>query len=110
MNIHMAHMFYAATQQALLPLEQRTATPESICRDLGVKFSKFELEAMKAKVDISYPSDIVDIIKVKKAFARTQAGSSSVQTESNSITPDPTLRPASLPFSGAVFDSSALGK
>ena len=75
MNVHMTHMFYAATQQVLLPTEQRTATPESICRDLGVEFGKFKTEpyvdAMKAKVDISYPSDIVDIIKARKASART---------------------------------------
>ena len=44
MNVHMAHMFYAATQQALLLVEQRIATPESICRDLGVEFGKFETE------------------------------------------------------------------
>ena len=41
MNVHMAHMFYAATQQALIPIEQRTATPESICKDLGVELAKF---------------------------------------------------------------------
>ena len=35
MNVHMAHMFHTATQQAFLPIEQRTATPESICKDLG---------------------------------------------------------------------------
>ena len=76
MNVHMAHMFYAATQQALLPVEQRTATPELICRDFGVEFGKFEpepyVEAMKAEVDISYPSDILDLIKARKAIARTQ--------------------------------------
>ena len=44
MNIHMAHMFHAATQQALLPAEQMTATPESICKDLGMEFGKFETE------------------------------------------------------------------
>ena len=38
MNMHMAHMFHVATQQALLPAEQRTATPESICQDLGMEF------------------------------------------------------------------------
>ena len=74
MNIHMAHMFYVATQQALLPTETRTATPESICKDLGVKFGKFEtepyIEAIKAEVEISYPNDIVDIIKTRKASTR----------------------------------------
>ena len=54
MNVHMAHMFYLATKQAFLSIEQRTATPESICKDLGVEFGKFEIEpyveAMKASV------------------------------------------------------------
>ena len=27
MNVHMAHMFYIATLQASLPIEQRTTTP-----------------------------------------------------------------------------------
>ena len=95
MNVHMAYMFYATTQQALLPIKQRIAKPESICKDLGVEFSKFEtepyVEATNVEVDISYPSDIVDIIKAKKAYARTQVGSSGVQAEPNSITPDPAL-------------------
>ena len=59
MNVHMTHMFYAATQQVLLSTKQRTAIPESICKDLGVEFGKFEaepyVEAMKAEVEISYP-------------------------------------------------------
>ena len=79
-----------------------------------MEFGKFEtepyVEAMKAEVDISYPSDIVDIIKARKASARTQAGSSSVQAEPNNITPDPTQRPASLPSSRVASDSSAFGK
>ena len=70
MNVHMAHMFYVATQQALLQIEQRTATLELIYIDLGVEFGKFETEpyvkAMKAEVEISYPNDIVDIIRTKK--------------------------------------------
>ena len=41
MNVHMAHMFHATMQQALLPVEQRTATPESIWKDLRVEFGKF---------------------------------------------------------------------
>ena len=85
MNVYMAHIFYAATQQELLPVEQRIATPESICKDLGVEFGKFEtgpyVEAMKAKVEISYPNDIVDIIKARKASVRAQAGSSNVPVE-----------------------------
>ena len=44
MNVHMTQMFHAATQQALLPAEQRTTTPESICKDLGVEFGKFDTE------------------------------------------------------------------
>ena len=59
MNIHMAHMFHAATQRALLPAEQRIATLESICKDLGVEFGKFKtepyIEAMKSEIEISYP-------------------------------------------------------
>ena len=82
MNIHMALMFHAVTQQAFLPAEQRTATPESICKDLGIEFDKFEtepyIEAMKSKIEISYPKDIVDIIKARKASVRVQAGSSNV--------------------------------
>ena len=82
MNIHMAHMFYVATQQSLLPTEQRTATPESICKDLGVEFRKFEtetyIEAMKSKIEISYSKDIVELIKTRKDSARGQAGSSNV--------------------------------
>ena len=35
MNAHMAHMFHVATEQAFLPAEQRTATPESICKNLA---------------------------------------------------------------------------
>ena len=36
------------------------------------------VEAMKAEAEISYPNDIMDIIKARKALARTQVGSSSV--------------------------------
>ena len=114
MNVHMTYMFYDTTQQSFLPIEQKTTTPESICKDLEVEFGKFEtepyVEAMKAEVDISYPSDIVDIIKARKASVRTQASSSGVQVEPNSITPDPALRPASLPSSRVASDSSTLGK
>ena len=52
----------------------------------------------------------MDIIKTKKASARAQIGSSSVQAEHKSITPDPALRPGSMHSSGVAFDSSALGK
>ena len=57
MNVHMAHMFHIATQQALFPTEHRTTTPESICQDLGVEFGKFDtkpyIEAMKSEIEIS---------------------------------------------------------
>ena len=85
MNVHMAHMFHVATQQASLPAEQRTATPESIFQTLGVEFGKFEnkpyIEAMKSEIEISYPIEITDIIKARRATARAQSGSSSSQTE-----------------------------
>ena len=81
-NVHMAHMFHTATQQELLPTKQRTATPESICKDLGVELGKFKtepyIEAIKAEIEISYPNDIVNIIKARKASARTKASSSNV--------------------------------
>ena len=114
MNVNMAHMFYDATQQALLPTEQRTVTPESICKDLGVEFSKFEtkpyVEAMKSEIDISYPKEIVDIIKAKKALAKGQSSSSGMEAGPNNTTSDLALRPAVLPPSGTASDSSALGK
>ena len=54
MNVHMAHIFHIATQQAALPTEKRTATPESICQSLGVEFGKFEtkpyIEEMKSEI------------------------------------------------------------
>ena len=85
MNVHMAHMFHVATHQASLPVEQRTATPESICQALGVEFGKFEtkpyIEAMKSEIEISYPTKITDIIKARKAAARAQSSSSSGQAE-----------------------------
>ena len=76
MNVHMAHMFHVATEQAALPAEQRTATPTSICQALGVEFGKFEtkpyIEAMNSEIEISYPIEITDIIKARRAAARTQ--------------------------------------
>ena len=83
MNVRMEHMFYAATEQALLPAEQRPAMPESICKDLGVEVGKFEnkpyIEAMKSEIEISYPKDIVKLVKVRKATSRAQASSSNVR-------------------------------
>ena len=71
------------------------ATPESICKDLGVEFGKFEtepyVEVMKSEIEISYPKDVVDIIKARKTSARVQAGSSNIQAEPRSVTLDPAL-------------------
>ena len=101
MNVHIAHIFYTATKQALFPAEQRTATPESICKDLGVEIGKFDtepyIEAMKSKIEISYPKDIVELIKARKVASRAQAGSSNVRAKLKSVTPDLTLRPSSVP-------------
>ena len=97
MNVHMAHMFQVATEQAALPAEQRTATPQSICQALGVELGKFEtkpyIEAMKSEIEISYPTEITNIIRARRAAARNQSGSSSCLTEQQSITPEPALRP-----------------
>ena len=110
MNIHMAHMFHVATQQALLPAEQRYATPESICQDLGVEFGKFEtkpyIKAMKSKIEISYPTKITDIIKARRATARVQSSSSNVQAERKSITPKPALKPSAVPSTEVALKPS----
>ena len=107
----MAHMFHVATEQALLPAEQRSATPELICKDLGVEIGKFEIEpyieAMKSEIEISYPKDIVELIRAKKAAARAQAGSSNIRAEPRSVTPDPTLRPNFVPASEVAQESSS---
>ena len=79
-----------------------------------MEFGKFEtepfIEAMKAEIGISYPKEIIDIIKARKVAARIQTGSSSVQAEPKSVTPDPTLRPNSLRATKTVHDNLALGK
>ena len=76
-------MFHVATKQALLSPEERSATPGSICKDLGVEIGKFETEpykkAMMSEIEISYPKDIVELIKAKKATVRAQANSSNVR-------------------------------
>ena len=81
MNVHMAHMFHVTTEQAALPVEQRTATPISICQALSVEFGKFEtkpyIEAMKSEIEIVYSTEITDIIKARRAAARTQSDSAS---------------------------------
>ena len=110
MNVHMAHMFHVATEQALLPADQRTATPESICQALGVEFDKFEtkpyIEAMKSEIEISYPTEITNIIKAIRAVARVQSSSSSGQAERKSITPKPTMRPSATPSTEVVLEPS----
>ena len=52
----------------------------------------------------------MDIIKARKASAKAQAGSSSIQVKPKSITPDSALRPSSMPLSEAAYANSALGK
>ena len=73
-NVHMTHMFYVAIEQAALLAEQRTTTPQSICQALGVEFGKFEtkpyIEAMRFEIEISYPTEITDITKARKATAK----------------------------------------
>ena len=109
MNMH-AHMFHIATQQGSLPVEQRTATPESICQYLGVELGKFEtkpyIEAMKSEIEISYPTDITDLIKARRAAARAQSSTSSGQAERKSITPKPALKPSTAPPTEAILESS----
>ena len=111
MNVHMAHMFHVATEQALLPAEQRSATPESICKDLGVEIGKFETEpyikAMKSEIEISYPKDIVELIRAKKAAARAQTSSSNTRAEPRSATPDPGLRPNFISASEVTQEPSS---
>ena len=110
MNVHIAHIFYVATQQTSLPIEQRTATPESICQNLDVEFGKFEtkpyIEAMKSEIEISYPTEIIDIIKARRATARAQSSSSSNQAEHQSITLKPALRPSTTTPTEAVLEPS----
>ena len=110
MNVHMAHMFHVATQQAALPAKQRTATPESIYQSLGVEFGKFEtksyIEAMKSEIEISYPIEITDIIKAKRAASTAQSGSSTNQMGRQSITSEPSLRPGNVPSAEVAQESS----
>ena len=65
---------------------------------------------MKSEIEISYPKDIVELIKARKASARAQASSSSVQAEPRSVTPDPTLWPSSMPAPETAPSDLALGK
>ena len=88
--------------------------PKSIYKDLGVEFGKFNtkpyIEAMKSEIEISYPKDIVDIVKARKAYVRVQAGSSNAQAEPRNVTLDPALRPSSVLASEVGPNSLALGK
>ena len=64
---------------------------------------------MKTEIEISYPKDIVDIIKARKAFARVQAGSSNAQVEPRNVTSDPALQPSFVPASEVAPSNLALG-
>ena len=105
-------MFHVPTQQALLPADQRTATPETICQDLGVEFGKFEtkpyIKAMKSEIEISYPTEITDLIKARKAVARAQSSSSGGQAEHKGITPEPALKPSDVPPTEADLKPSTV--
>ena len=98
MNKHTAQMFHVATQQASLPAEQRASTPKLICQALSVEFGKIKtkpyIEATKSEIEISYPTEITNIIKAQRATARAQSRSSSIRAERQSITPEPTMRPS----------------
>ena len=61
---------------------------------------------MKSEIEIYYPTEITDIIKARRAAARAQSGSSSGQTEHQSITLEPALRPSSTPLIEAALESS----
>ena len=74
--------------------------------EIGKFETKTYFEAMKSEIEIYYPKDIVELIKARKAAAKAQAGSSNVQAEPRSVTPDPTLRPSSVPSIEATQKSS----
>ena len=111
MNVHMAYMFHVATQQTSLPADQRTASLEFICQDLGVEFGKFEtkpyIEAMTSEIEISYPTEITAIMKARRAATRAQSISSSGQAELKSITLEPTLKPSTISSAKVVLNPSA---
>ena len=79
-----------------------------------MEMGKFEpkpyLEEVKAEIDISYPSDILDIIVTRKAVAKASISSSGVCTEPGSATPKPALQPAYLPSIEAEVGISTFGK
>ena len=114
MNIQIARMFYEATRQASLPVEQRMAALELVCKAAGVEMRKFKLgpylEEMKAEIEISYPKDILAMIAEKKATAIARASSSSVHAELGNATPDHAIQSAQIPSNKTKTNSSALGK
>ena len=64
------------------------------------------IEAIKSEIEISYPKDLVELIKARKGSIRAQAGSSNVRAEPRSVKPDPTLRPSSVPATEAILKSN----
>ena len=76
-----------------------------------MEIGKFEtepyIEAMKSEIEISYPKDIVELIRAKKAATRVQASSSNIRAEPRSVTPDPTLRPNFAPAAEVAQESSS---
>ena len=75
-----------------------------------MEFGKFEtetyIEAMKSEIEISYPKDIVELIKARKASARAQVGASNVRAKPRSVTLDPALWPISVLAIEAALKSS----
>ena len=117
MNVQLAHMFYLATQQATLPLEQRKMTNDLGYKKSGVEMGKFEvkpyLEQIKDEIAVSYPKDILAIITKRKATTRTATTTgpnpTDILVELGSVTPEPTLYPT--PFtSDQAETSSVVGK
>ena len=76
-----------------------------------MEFDKFEtkpyIKAMKSEIEISYPTEITEIIKARRAAAKIQSSSTSGQTGRQSVTPEPFLRPGSIPLSETVLESSS---
>ena len=74
-----------------------------------MEFGKFEtkpyIEAMRSEIKISYPTEITDMIRARRAAARAQSGSSSCPAEQHSITPEPALRPNVTTPSKAALES-----
>ena len=62
---------------------------------------------MKSEIEISYPKDVVELIRIRKAATRAQANSSNIRAEPRSITPDPTLQPNFVPAAEVAQESSS---